>query len=84
MNNSEKLFADEFAYILIKASGLKIYQCQMSIYYKYALYGKDIVVLYYIYDCVYWYISEALGKLFVETIGKRFHVNFLGYAHRFM
>ena len=56
----------------------------MSIYYKYALYGKDIVVLYYIYDCVYWYNSEALGKLFVETIGKRFHVNFLGYAHRFM
>ena len=40
MNNSEKLFADELTYRLINASGFKIYQCQMSIYYKYAKYGK--------------------------------------------
>ena len=56
----------------------------MSIYYKYAPYGSIIVVLYYVYDCVYWYTSEALGKWFVDTLGKRFHVNFLGYSHWFM
>ena len=56
----------------------------MSIYYKYAPYGSKIVVLYYVDDCVYWYTSEALGKWFVDTLGKRFHVKFLGYAHCFM
>ena len=30
---------------------------------------------------MYLYTSEALGKWFVNTLGKRFHVNFLGYAH---
>ena len=34
--------------------------------------------------CVYWYTFEALGNLFVETIGNVFHVNFLVYAHWFM
>ena len=33
---------------------------------------------------VYWYTSEAIGKWFVDTLGKRFHVNFLGYAYWFM
>ena len=28
--------------------------------------------------------SEALGKWFVDNLGKIFHVNFLGYAHCFM
>ena len=56
----------------------------MSIYYKYAPYGSKIVVLSYVDYCVYWYISEALGKWFVHTLGKRFHVNFLVYAHWFM
>ena len=42
------------------------------------------VVLSYLDDCVYWYTSEALGKWFVDNLGKRFHVNFLGYAHWFM
>ena len=56
----------------------------MSIYYKYAPYGIIIVVLYYVDCCIYWYTSEALGKWFVDTLGKRFHVNFLGYAHWFM
>ena len=59
-------------------------QCQMSIYYKYAPDGSNIVVLSYVDDCVYWYTNEDLGKLFVETLGKRFHVNFLGFAHWFM
>ena len=52
----------------------------MSIYYKYAPDESKIVVLSYVDDCVYWYISEALGKWFVDTLGKRFHVNLLGYA----
>ena len=43
-----------------------------------------MVVLSYVDDCVYWYTSEALGKWFVDTLGKIFHVNFLGYAHWFM
>ena len=32
----------------------------------------------------HWYTSEALGKWFVYTLGKRFHVNFLGYEIWFM
>ena len=59
-------------------------QCQMSIYYKYAPDGSKIVVLSYVDDCVYWYTNEDLGKWFVDTLGKRFHMNFLGYAHWFM
>ena len=56
----------------------------MSIYYNYAPYGSKIVVLYYVDDCVYLYYSEALGKCFVDTLGKILHVNFLEYAHWFM
>ena len=56
----------------------------MSIYYKYAPDGSEIVVLSYVDDYVYWYTSETLGKWFVDTLGKIFHVNFLGYAHWFM
>ena len=56
----------------------------MSIYYKYAPYGSEIFVLSYVYDCVYWYTNEDLGKWFFGTLGNRFHVNFLGYAHWFI
>ena len=56
----------------------------MSIYYKYASDGSKIVVLSYVDDCVYWYTNEDIGKWFFDTLGKRFHVNFLGYAHWFM
>ena len=56
----------------------------MSIYYKYSPDGSNIVVLYYVDDFVYWYTNEYLGKWFFDTLGKRFHVNFLGYAHWFM
>ena len=59
-------------------------QCQMSIYYKYAPDGSKIVVLSYVDDCVYWYKNEDIGKWFVDTLGKRLHVNFLGFAHWFM
>ena len=56
----------------------------MSIYYKYAPYGSKIVVLSYVDDCVYWYTNGDIGKWFVDTLGKIFHVKFLGYAHWFM
>ena len=56
----------------------------MSIYYKYAPDRSKIVVLSYVDDCVYWYTNEDIGKWFVDTLGKRSHVNFLGYAHFFM
>ena len=56
----------------------------MSIYYKYAPDRSKIVVLSYVDECVYWCTNEDLGKRFVDTLGKMFHVNFLGYAHWFM
>ena len=56
----------------------------MSIYYNFSPDGSKHFVLSYVDECVYWYTSEALGKWFVDTLGNRFHVNFLGYAHWFM
>ena len=56
----------------------------MSVYYKYSLYGRKIVVLYYVDKCVYWYNFEALEKWCVDTVGKRCHLNFLLYAHSFV
>ena len=56
----------------------------MSIYYNYAPDGSKIVVLSYVDDCVYWYTNEDLVKKIVDTLGKRFHVKFLGYVHWFM
>ena len=56
----------------------------MSIYYKYAPDGSKIVVLSYVDDCVYWYTNEDIGEWFVDTLGKSFHVNFLGFAHWFI
>ena len=41
-------------------------------------------MLYYVDDCIYWYISEELGKWFVDTLGNIFNLNFLGYEHCFM
>ena len=38
----------------------------------------------YVDDCVYWYTNEDLGKWFVDTLIKIFHVNCLAYAHWFM
>ena len=83
MANCGKLFADEMTEWLIKAGFIQS-QCQMYIYYKYAPDGSKIVVLYYVDDCVYWYTNEDNGKLFVDTLGKKFHVNFSGYSHWFM
>ena len=56
----------------------------MSIYYKYAPDGTNIVVLYYVGGCVYWYTYKSLREWFMDDLGKRFHVNFLIYAHWFM
>ena len=56
----------------------------MSIYYKYAPDEYNIVVLSYVDDCVYWYTKGDTGKWFVNTLGKRFHVKFLGFSHWFM
>ena len=58
ITNSRKLFADELTEFLLKAGFIKS-QCQMSIYYKYAPDGSKIVVLYYVYDCVYWYKKRS-------------------------
>ena len=60
------------------------YQCQMSIYYKYAPDGTNIVVLSHVDDCVYWYNSEAFGTFFVDTLGNIFHIKFMGYKHWFI
>ena len=56
----------------------------MSNYDKYAPDGSKIVLLDYVYDCVYWYTYESLGKYFVDTLGKILNVNLLGYEHWFM
>ena len=83
VTNSGKLFSDELTELLLEAGFIQS-QFQMSIYYKYATDGPKFVVLYYVDDCVYWYTNEDLGKCFVDTLGKRFHVNFLGYAYWFI
>ena len=83
ITNYGKLFDDELTEWLLEADFLQ-YKCQMSIYYKYAPDGSKIVVLSYVDDCVYWYTNEDIGKWHVDTLGKRFHVNSLGYAHWFM
>ena len=83
MTNSGKLFADELTEWLLEAGFIQ-YQCQMSIYYKYGPDGSENVVLHYFDDCVYWYTNEDFGKWFVDTLGKRFHVNLLGHEHCFM
>ena len=76
MTNSGKLFSDELTEWLLETGFIQS-QCHMSIYYKYAPDGSKIDVLSYVDECVYWYTNEDIGKWFVDTLGKRFHVNFL-------
>ena len=83
ITNSGTLFDNKWTEWLLEAVFF-LSQCQMSIYYKYAPDGSKIVVLSYVDDCVYWYTNEDIGKWFVDTLGKIFHVKFLGYAHWFM
>ena len=83
MTNSGNLFADQLPEQLLEAGFIQS-QCHISIYYKHAPYGTKIVVLSYVDYCVYWYNYEALGKWFVDTLGKIFYVKLLVYAHWFM
>ena len=61
LTKSGKLFSDELTEWLIESS-FNQHQYQMYIYYKYPIYGTNIVVLSYVYDWVYWYNYEALEK----------------------
>ena len=79
MTNFGMLCYDELTEWLLDADFIQ-YQYQMSIYYKYAPYGTKNVVSSYVDDFVYWYISESLGKWFVDNLVKNFHVKFLGYS----
>ena len=83
MINSGKFLADKLTEWLLETGFIQS-QCQMSIYYKYTPDGTNIVVLSYFDDCVYRYTSEALGKLFVDDLGKIAHAKLLGYVHWFM
>ena len=56
----------------------------MYIYYKYSPDGSKIVFLSFVDYCFCCYTSEDLRKWFVYTLGKIFHVKFLGFAHWFM
>ena len=53
MTNSGNLFSDELTEWLLDGGFIQ-YQFQMPIYYKYAPDETKIVVLYCIYECVYW------------------------------
>ena len=84
LTNSGKTFTDELTNWLIDKASSKQSRFQMSVYHKYDPDGSNLVVLYYDYDCVYWYTYKELWKWFVDTLGNRFHVKFIGYEHRFM
>ena len=58
MTNSGNVFADELTKDLMDEQVLKHSPCKISIHYKYAPDGSKLVVLSYVDDCVYWYISE--------------------------
>ena len=83
MTISGKLFADDLIEWLTKEADIKQSNCQMSLYYKFEN-EKCLVILSYVDDCCWWSSSESLGKWFVEELGKRYHINFLGYMHWFM
>ena len=61
MTKFGKLFAGEFIEWLLEASFIQS-QYHMSIYYNNEPDGTNIVVIYYVDDCVYWYEYENLGK----------------------
>ena len=62
MTNSGKLFSDEITNWIIDVAGIKKLKCHMCIYYKYAPGVSKLVVLSYVYYCVFWYKYEELGK----------------------
>ena len=61
MNNYGKLFSGELNNWLIYEAGFKQSYYQISIYYKYTPDGFRIVLLSYVYNCLYWYIYEEIG-----------------------
>ena len=84
MNDYGKLFSGELTNWIIDEAGFNQSKFQMSVYYNYAPDGSKIVLLSYFDDCVYWYTSKELVNRFVYTLGKRFNVKLLGYAHWFV
>ena len=80
MTNYGKFFSGELTQWLLEAIFIQ-YQCHMSIYYKHAPCGTNVVALSYVYECAYWYTYEALGKQFMGTLENIFPVDFLGYSH---
>ena len=84
MTNSTNLYFDYLTNCMIDEAGFKHSHYQISIYYKYAPYWYNLVVLSYVDYCVYWYTTEQLGYWFVYTLANRFHANLIGYAHWFM
>ena len=56
----------------------------MFIEYNYTSDEGGSVVLSYVDDCLYWYISEDPGKWFVDNLARIFHEKSLGFAHWFM
>ena len=83
MTKSGKVFSYELKEWLIEVCFI-LSQFQMSIYYKYAPYVTNIAVFSHVDVCFYWYTSEALEFLFVDTLGRIFHMNFMVFAHWFM
>ena len=86
MTNTGKMFVDDITITnsLMNVSVLQQSQYKMYIHYKHAPDGSKWVELSYDDDCVFWYTYQELRKWFVDTLGKRFHENLLGYAHWFM
>ena len=84
MTNSGRSFSNELNNWLIYEAGFNHSKFQIYVYYKYSPDGYKLVVLSYVDDCVYWYISEELGKLFLYTLRKILYVNFLVYLHWFI
>ena len=84
MTNPVKLFADELTNWLINESGFNQSKYQISLYYKYAPDGFNLIVLSYVDDYVYWYTYEEPGTWFVDTLGNILRVKLLGYANWFI
>ena len=58
MTNSGKMFSDELTNWLIDEAGFNKSKCQMSVYYKDAPYGSELVLLSYVDYFVYCYTSD--------------------------
>ena len=84
MTNYEKLFAYELTNCLIDASGFKLSQCHIYIYYKYEPDGSKLVVLYYVDDCVYWYIKMVFGYYWKEVLCEIIRICTLVYVHYYI